>query len=150
MGLLSDIGAGPLGLDSAIFIYYMEENPRYLPLVDLIFDAVIEGRLTVATSALTLLETQVVPLRAGNEVLARQYERFLTRSESLRLVPIDHGLLRAAAHVRATTRLKTPDALHVAAALSADCPVFLTNDGRIPSLPGLRVLQLEDYAKPSA
>jgi predicted nucleic acid-binding protein len=148
LGLLSDVGTGPLGLDSSIFIYYMEENPRYLPLVDPLFDAAIDGRLKVATSALTLLETQVVPLRAGNEMLARQYERFLIRSGSLRLVPIDHGLLRAAAHVRATTRLKTPDALQVASALSADCPVFLTNDGRIPSLPGFRVLQLEDYLEP--
>jgi predicted nucleic acid-binding protein len=148
LGLLNEIGAGPIGLDSSIFIYYMEENPRYLPLVDPIFDAIADGHLKVATSALTLLETQVVPLRAGNEVLARQYERFLTRSDHLRLVPIDHALLRAAAHVRATTRLKTPDAIQVASALSAGCPTFLTNDGRIPSLPGLRVLQLEDYPEP--
>lgn len=145
MGLLSDIGDGPLGLDSSIFIYYIEENPSYLPLVDPIFDAVVEGRLKVVTSALTLLETLVVPLRAGNEVLARQYERFLTRSRGLHLVPVDHALLRATAHVRAATRLKTPDALQVTAALSAECPVFLTNDSRISPLPGLRILQLAAY-----
>lgn len=148
MGLLSDIGIGPIALDASIFIYYIEENHRYISLLDPIFDAMIEGRLRAVTSALTLLETLVVPVRVGNEVLARQYERFLTRSENLLLVPIDLGLLRAAAHVRATARLKTPDALQVASALSAGCPTFLTNDGRIPSMPGLRVLQLENYPEP--
>lgn len=145
MGLLSDIGGGPVALDSSIFVYYIEENPRYLPLIDPIFDEIAEGRLKAVTSSLTLLETLVVPLRIGNEVLARQYERFLRRSSDLRLVPINLGLLRAAAHVRAATRLKTPDALQVTSALSARAPVFITNDGRIPSLPELRVLQLNDY-----
>lgn len=144
MGLLSDIGAGPLALDSSIFVYFIEENPRYLPLIDSLFSAISGGQLEGVTSSLTLMETLVVPLRAGNEVLARQYERILTRSR-LHLIPIDHGLLRATALVRATTRLKAPDALQVTSAMSAGCPVFLTNDHRIPSLPGLRVLQLEDY-----
>jgi predicted nucleic acid-binding protein len=135
-------------LDSSIFVYYIEENPQYLALLDPIFDAVVEGRLKAATSALTLLETLVVPLRIGNEVLARQYERFLTNSEGLLLVEIDLSFFRAAAHVRASTRLKTPDAIQVTAALSAGCPVFLTNDRRIPSMQGLRVLQLDDYAEP--
>jgi len=145
LGLLSDIGDGPLGLDSSIFIYYIEENPQYIAALDPVFDALTEGRLKAVTSALTLLETLVVPLRAGNEVLARQYQRFLMRSAGLLLVPLDFGILRAAAHVRATARLKTPDALQVASALSAGCDIFLTNDSRIPSLSGLHILQLEDY-----
>lgn len=148
MGLLSDIGSGPVALDSSLFVYYIEENPRYLPLIDPVFDQIAEGRLKAFTSSLTLLETLVVPLRVGNEVLARQYERFLRRSSDLQLVPIDLALLRAAAHVRAATRLKTPDALQITSALSSGCPVFITNDGRIPSLPELRVLQLEDYLEP--
>lgn len=145
MGLLTAIGDGPIGLDSAIFIYFIERNPLYHPIVRPLFQALSEGRFLGVTSGLTLMETLVVPLRVGNTVVAHQYERFLTRSGNLHLVPLDFDLLRAAAHVRATTRLKTPDAIQVASALSVGCPTFLTNDGRIPSLPGLRVLQLEDY-----
>jgi predicted nucleic acid-binding protein len=147
LGLLSDIGDGPLGLDSSIFIYYIEEDPQYIATLDPVFDALTEGRLKAATSALTLLETLVVPLRIGNEVLARQYQRFLMRSAGLLLVPLDFGVLRAAAYVRATARLKTPDALQVASALSAGCDTFLTNDGRITTPLGLRILQLEDYVE---
>ena len=148
MGLLTEIGEGPVALDSSIFIYFIEGNPQYLSQVRPIFQAMDEGRLEIVTSSLTLLETLVVPLRAGNSVIAHAYERFLTRGRRLRLVPLDLNLLRAAAHVRAVARLKTPDALQIASALSAGCPTFLTNDGRIPSIPGLRVLQLEDYPEP--
>lgn len=144
MGLLSDIGSGPIGLDSSAFIYYIEENPLYLPVLDSLFDEIGEGRLRAVTSSLTLLETLVVPLRAGNEVLARQYEQFLTQSRVL-LIPINPPLLRAAAHVRAATRLKTPDAIQVTSALSAGCPAFLTNDQRVTSVPGLQILQIENY-----
>lgn len=145
MGLLTEVGKGPVALDSAIFIYFIERNPRFLSIVRPVFAAIGEGHLEAVTSTLTLLETLVLPLRTGNEVLARQYERFLTGSRGLRLVPIDLSLLREAAHVRATTRLKTPDSLQVASALSAGCPVLVTNDDRIPEVPALRILQLEDY-----
>ena len=145
MGLLTEIGSGPVALDSAIFIYFIERDPRYLATVRPIFAAIDEGRLEGLTSSLSLLETLVVPLRSGNEVVARQYERLLTRSRGLKVVPIDLALLRAAARLRATHRLKTPDALQAASALTGGCTCFVTNDQRIPSLPGLRVLQLEIY-----
>ena len=53
--------------------------------------------------------------------------------------------LRTAAQLRAATGLKTPDALQLAAALSAGCAAFVTNDRRIPAIRGMRVLQLGDY-----
>ena len=54
--------------------------------------------------------------------------------------------LKAAAQLRAATGLKTPDALQLAAALGAGCRSFLTNDRRLPAIPGLRVMQLSQYA----
>jgi len=33
MGLMAELGEGPIGLDTAIFIYFIEEHPRYLPAV---------------------------------------------------------------------------------------------------------------------
>ena len=34
MGLIADIGSGRTGVDTSLFIYFMEENPRFLPLVE--------------------------------------------------------------------------------------------------------------------
>ena len=33
MGLMADLGRGPVAVDTAIFIYFIEEQPRFLPLV---------------------------------------------------------------------------------------------------------------------
>jgi len=33
LGLIDDIGDGPVGLDTVIFVYFIEEHPRFLPLL---------------------------------------------------------------------------------------------------------------------
>jgi len=53
MGLMADLGGGPVGVDTAIFIYFIEEHPRFLPLVEPLFREVNEGRKELVTSALT-------------------------------------------------------------------------------------------------
>lgn len=146
MGLTDDLGPGPTALDTAVFIHYIEEHESYLPLVAPIFDDVAAGRREAVTSSLTLLEVLVVPYRAGNRALADRYEACLSRSRGLRLLDIGRDELRTAAQLRALhPSLRTPDALQMAAALSAGCRGFVTNDRDLPSVPGLRILQLRKY-----
>jgi predicted nucleic acid-binding protein len=145
VGLIEAVGAGPVALDTAAFIYFIEEHPLYLPALLPIFAAADREELTIVTSAVTLLEVLVVPYRAGNLPLANRYEALLNRSRGVRLREIDRGLLRAAAQLRASTGVRTPDALQLAAALSEGCTAFVTNDRRLPSLRGLRVLQVGDH-----
>jgi predicted nucleic acid-binding protein len=114
-----------------------------------VFAAMTEGTLTGVTSALTLMETLVQPYRAGNAPLAGQYEAFLTRSQGLRLDEVTSPILRAAAQLRAVHGIKTPDALHLATALIARCPVYLTNDRNLPPIPGIRILQVRSYLRPA-
>jgi predicted nucleic acid-binding protein len=61
------------------------------------------------------------------------------------MVELTRDQLRAAAQLRAATGAKTPDALHVVSALGAGCKTFVTNDRRVPMVPGLRVIQLSSY-----
>ncbi len=146
MGLKEDLAPGPTALDTAIFIYYIEENQTFLPLVAPIFEDVAEGRREVVTSSLTLLEVLVVPFRAGNLALADRYEAALSRSKGVRLVSITNAQLRMAAQLRAVhPSVRTPDALQLAAALSAGCRSFVTNDRDLPEVPGLDVVQLRRY-----
>ncbi len=99
------------------------------------------------SSALTLLEVLVVPYRSGDLTLADRYEALLGRSRGLELVDIDRGQLRSGAALRAAYRIRTPDALQLAAALSRRCPSFVTNDRNIPAPPGLKVIQLSDHVE---
>jgi predicted nucleic acid-binding protein len=93
----------------------------------------------------TLLEVLVVPYRVGNSVLAERYEALLTNSRGIRIEEITRDHLRSAAHLRAVTGVKTPDALQLVSALSAGCATFVTSDRRLPPMAGLKVLQLSAY-----
>ena len=145
MGLMADLGPGSVALDTAIFIYFIEEDPRFLPLLDPLFREADDGTRELVTSSLTLLEVLVVPFRVSNRAVADRYEVLLTRSRGIRLVALTQDQLRAAAQLRATTGVKTPDALQLAAAIGAGCQTFLTNDRRLPLVPGLEIRQLSAY-----
>jgi predicted nucleic acid-binding protein len=147
VGLIAEIGVGSVAVDTAIFIYFIEENPRFLSEIVPLFKEADQGKRELITSALTLLEVLVVPYRAGNRFLAEQYEALLTRSRGIRLVELSRDQLRAAAQLRAATRVKTPDALQLVAAIGAGCTTFLTNNRRLPLVPGLRILELGSYVK---
>ena len=139
------LGRGPVAVDTALFIYLIEEHPRFLAAVRPLFESASRGRIVLVTSAVTLLEVLVVPFRAGNLPLAARYEALLTRSRGVQLVDLDRQQLRAAAQLRAGFRVRTPDALQIAAALTARCPAMVTNDRDFPRVAGLEIIQLGDH-----
>ena len=145
MALIDDLGAGPVGVDTAVFIYFIEENERFLPAIAPVFGAADSGKLQLVVSALTLLEVLLVPYRAGDAALAQRYEAVLTRSRGVRMIDLTRDHLRLAAQLRAATGVATPDALQLAASIAAGCSAFLTNDRRLPTVPGLRIVQLGTY-----
>jgi predicted nucleic acid-binding protein len=147
VGLISDLGSGDIGVDTVAFIYFIEEHPRFLPAVLPLFCEADEGKRSLVTSALTLMEVLVVPYRAGHRSLAQRYEALLTRGRGIRLIDLSHDQLRAAAQLRGATGVKTPDALQLVAAISAGCSTFLTNDRRLPAIPGLRIVELNSYRR---
>lgn len=66
----------------------------------------------------------------------------------MRLLPITQAILREAARIRATTKLKTPDALHAATAQLEGCVLFVTNDACFRNLATLPVVILDDLRTP--
>jgi predicted nucleic acid-binding protein len=150
MGLMQDCGKGPVGLDTVAFIYFIQEHPRFLSLLRPLFTAVDDGRLRAVTSSITLLEVLVAPYRARDFALASSYELLMTCSRGIEMVAIDNVQLRAAAALRARARLKTPDALQLAASLSRGCTAFVTNDADLRTTADLRILQLGDYVRDGA
>jgi predicted nucleic acid-binding protein len=147
VGLIADLGQGAVAIDTSVLIYFIEEHPRFLPLLLPLFEEVDQGKKELVTSAVTLLEVLVVPYRAGDAQLAERYELLLTRSRGIRMVDITREQLRAAAQLRAVTGVKTPDALQLACAVGTGCKAFLTNDRELPPIPGLRVIQLSSYVE---
>jgi len=74
------------------------------------------------------------------------YELYLTHFPHLRLAPLDTTLARETALVRATSGLRMPDAVQVAAARLAGADAIVTNDHRWAGrVQGPAVLMLDDY-----
>jgi predicted nucleic acid-binding protein len=87
---------------------------------------------------LTLLECRVFPLRQGDTDLLGLYDRFFKRSNVTR-IPLAGRVFDLATELRAAHPLKTPDALHLAAAISAGCDEFLTNNQRLAKAAANRI-----------
>jgi predicted nucleic acid-binding protein len=145
VALVDDVGSGPVGVDTALFIYFIEEDQRYISMIAPLFAAAHAGRLEIVTSTLTLLEVLVVPFRVGNRELAGRYEAILTRSPGVRMIDLTRDHLRLAAQLRAALGVQTPDALQLATSLATKCSTFVTNDRRLPPVPGLGIVQLSRY-----
>jgi predicted nucleic acid-binding protein len=80
VGLLNDVGHGPVAVDTVALIYYIEEKLPYLETLDPLFEAVDLGHLEVITSCVTLHEVLVHPYRHEQHLLAEKYERILRES----------------------------------------------------------------------
>ncbi|MBX3435349.1 MAG: type II toxin-antitoxin system VapC family toxin [Pirellulales bacterium] len=128
MGWVEDLDGKTVGLDTAPLVYYIEEHPLFGPRLDPFFEAVAAGRIRVVTSTVTLLEVLVLPLRQKDDALASKYNDILLSSEHVATVPVTPLIAQAAAELRATSKLKTPDAIQLATAIGHKAAAFLTGD----------------------
>lgn len=126
-------------LDSCILIYAIEDQgPRGVAVRDALRD--VDG--VVASSPLALHECLVGPLRGRNPELR---DRYLAMFERIEEVELDAAVFVRSAELRADFGLKTPDALHLAAAQIAGCTELWTNDRRLAAAShGLAVDILSD------
>lgn len=114
--------------DACIVIYLIEEHPQFFPQIDTWIRA-HQGDSFVL-SDLTRLECRVYPLRRHDHDLLARFDRFFANPQHLR-PRATQQIFDLATELRARHNLKTPDALHLAAALDAGCDEFWTNDDRL-------------------
>jgi uncharacterized protein len=76
----------------------------------------------------------VKPLRNADASLLQDFDDWFAVVEVVRLSP---AVLDRAADVRARYNFKTPDAIHLAAAVESACDVFYTHDLRLAKFTGI-------------
>ena len=117
---------GLIYLDACLLIYAFENHPLHGTLVrQRLASAAAEA---LAISPLVQLECLVGPIKTGNLVLQHYYEEGLRRLVNL---PLPEAVFLQAARARAQFGLKTPDAIHLAAAQHHRCAALWTNDDRL-------------------
>jgi len=133
-----------LGIDSCIFIYQLEEHPRYARATSRVFDWLEKPGALAFTSTVTMVELLVQPYREGHRTAADACFGLLTRFPHLEWVSVDLEIADMAARIRSEYRLKMPHALQAATALSRSLTGFLTNDPSFQRLTEMDILVLDD------
>jgi predicted nucleic acid-binding protein len=126
-------------LDAAPIIYLVE---RVTPFFERASQRLNKPDILPATSLLSRLETRVKPLRDKNQIRLQEFEEFLSDRISLEIA-ITREVIDKATELRARYGFKTPDAIHLAAAITSACDVFLTNDHRLDRCSEIKVEVLE-------
>ena len=120
-------------LDSMQWIYFFEQNPLFHPQTRSMILRTQATRGVFLSSHLILAEVLVVPKRNGDAFTAAKYRRFFL-SSAVNLIPFTTDIAERFADIRASTRVKPADALHLALAASAGIDNFVTTDTKLHSL----------------
>ena len=128
-----------LYLDSCVLIYALDGAPllQQRTLQQLEYYAQADWVI----SDLVRMECLVGPLRTADQIRLLAFRSFFS---DCTVVPLHPQVIERAAELRASTRLQTADAIHLAAAVHWGCDALLTNDRafQLPE-PPLDVLRLD-------
>lgn len=92
------------------------------------------------------MEITVHPWRVNRANVARQYEVILANFPNLQIVEINRDVARKAAQLRANYNIRPADALQVAAALTHQATVWISNDKKLRRLTAvLDVVLLDEF-----
>ena len=117
-------------LDTNVPIYVIENPPAWGLRAAARLGALRAAGATPVVSDLTRMECRVKPMKTGDAILLASFDSFFT-SPGLEVAALTGAVCDRATLLRANYNFKTPDALHLAAAIVHGCDLFLTNDGRL-------------------
>lgn len=131
-----------VGLDSNIFIYQLQGNPIFGPIVkNSIFSPLLKNQLSAVTSTITL--TEVLSLQSPLSQIEGMQELLLGIS-NLTFFDVSQEIAMKAAEIRRDYKIRLPDAIQLATAKLAKAQAFITNDQRLKIFKELKVLSLKD------
>ena len=124
-------------VDTAPWIYVLEDHPVFAPRFTGLFEAAEQGRLQLALTTVTLAEVLAGPFKATQTALAKRYEKALNHYQ---VVPLSEQVAALAAQLRGQYRLKFPAAVQLASALDLGAAALVTHDRDFSRVQGLPVL----------
>jgi predicted nucleic acid-binding protein len=132
-----------VALDTSVFIYQLEANPRYAAFTDPVFAWIEQAHHSAVTSTVTMTELLVAPYSAKDEEQVDEFYALLSTYPHLEWVAPNLEIADTAARIRATHRLRTPDALQAATAVRSAATGLVTNDAVFERVTEFETLVLE-------
>lgn len=132
-------------IDTAPFIYYLEQNPNYFEKAKEFFLYCYENGIMMVTSTITLEEYFVYPYRKNLPEYIANFEEFISSLE-ISVIDIDKAIAKQAAQVRAEFKdFKSMDALQIGTAIVSGCDLFLTNDKQLRQEKRIKCITLDEF-----
>ena len=127
--------------DSMLFVYLVEENPRFIDRVIKLRHRMKERTDRLCTSAMTRGEVLSLPYACGDAELAMRYQTILSQP-AIEIIPFTEETSEHFARIRADRTIRQPDAIQLACAAQARVDLFLTNDRRLArkTIPGIQFI----------
>lgn len=133
-----------VAIDTSVFIYQVESNPRYVDLTDRVFAWIESPGCAALTSTITMTELPVQPYRDSNAIQVRAFWALLSTYPHLQWMAPSLEIAAAAARLRAQYDLRTPDALQAATAVVAGASALIANDASFRRIREFETLLLDD------
>lgn len=126
---------------SMLFIYWLENHPRYADRVQQIRDSMKKREDQLCTSAFTVGETLVGFHKRHDLETATRIRGFFLAG-SIEIIPYTTDLADSYAEIRARMKVSSADAIHLACAAKAGTDLFLTNDNDLIGqvVPGIQFI----------
>lgn len=128
-----------IAIDTAPWIYWLEQDPRFLDEISEVLSGVLDGAVIAVTSVLTVLEVLTGTYARGDEALAQRYVDLFTGTRGVIVLDVDISIAREAARLRSRHHLRTPDSIHIATAIAASARTFVTTDRRLRKVTDIEV-----------
>ena len=131
--------------DSMLFIYWLENNPRFAPRVDQIRSRMEERHDQLITGAFTFGEVLAGIYRKASPDFAHRIKGLLENAVS-EVVPFDVETANHYARIRGTLGFRPADSIHLACAAHSGTDLFLTNDSQLvgKNVPGIQFIAALD------
>ena len=132
--------------DTNLFIYLFEAKGALSQKVADLLVAMQSRDDQLITSAVSLGEVLVGPIRSNRPELIRLYSDTITQTALV--VPFDVEAAKVFARLRSGSNISAPDAIQLACAATAKTDLFVTNDERLhrKHVPGIQFITGIDNA----
>jgi predicted nucleic acid-binding protein len=134
-----------VALDTSVFIYELDANPRYVDLARAVFEWILQPGHGAVASTITMTEVLVGPCKAGDETRADAVFGLLSQYTHLEWIAPSLEIAHAAARFRGRYGLHTVDALHVATAIHSNATCLIGNDASFRRVTEIENILLDDY-----
>ena len=133
-------------IDTAPFIYYLENSSLYMGMVKKFFTKCIEENIQIVTASITIEEYLVFPYSSGKMEFADNFKKFIEYM-NIDVVDINSEIAEQGAKIRGQYKnFKAMDALQIATAIASRRDMSFTHDKQLrpqKELPCLTMADLE-------